>query len=373
MKNAKKLYYNGTIFPYAFKVINGIQYIFTITPTFTDKRNYMFQCNENQAKLFYEAQYITIFECQNTTRTNKEKLGFHVNGNQNSLATNVSYSFNLNELINCWHFEKEYLDELKSRKNIKYAAIAVFKGRTKRALEWAVYHNMIGFDHIFLYVNQAWEENYLGENFITWIPFSTSLGKGGNLWEVFRMAGMTDIFWKAKYLQIDWLLNADTDEYLWLNSTMDIYEKPIESYLRQLDNNFTRQGIQLNSIPFGHNVSKHDKKNTFLHFHNKSLMNFIYREKGNVCSHAWKRVKMIAFIKSKELHGLSHHGCTRGPKPKHGCRPIKANANVARINHYKKPEHGVFDRKAGVRTQNEIMKDTDLRDRYAFRIEKVVF
>lgn len=42
----------------------------------------MFQCNENQAKLFYEAQYITIFECQNTTRTNKEKLGFHVNGNK---------------------------------------------------------------------------------------------------------------------------------------------------------------------------------------------------------------------------------------------------------------------------------------------------
>ena len=33
---------------------------------------------------------------------------------------------------------------------------------------------------------------------------------------------------QAKYLQIKWLLNADIDEYLWLNSTMDNYEKPIE-------------------------------------------------------------------------------------------------------------------------------------------------
>ena len=195
LNNAKTLYYNGKIFPYALKVISGEQYVFTVTPTFTKKKNFVFYCNENLADVFYETQYITIFKCQNTTIPNEEKISFYVNGIQNSLASNVSYSFNLNELLKCWHSEKEYLDELKSTKNIKYAAVAVYNGRTKRAFEWAVYHNLIGFDHIFIYVNQAWENNEdLGENFITWIPFSANIGNGRNLWEVFRMAGMTDAF-----------------------------------------------------------------------------------------------------------------------------------------------------------------------------------
>lgn len=77
------------------------------------------------------------------------------------------------------------------------------------------------------------------------------------------MAGMTDIFWKAKYLQIKWLLNADIDEYLWLNSTIE-NDKPIQSYLSNFDNNFTRHGIHLNSIPYGLNVSINYKtKNVF--------------------------------------------------------------------------------------------------------------
>lgn len=374
LKNASVFYSKGMIFPYALKVINDKQYVFTITPTYTNKKQYFFHCNENVADVFYEIQYVTIFECQNKTKENKEKMNFVVQSNEKSPTSNVSYSFNLNELLNCWFSEKKYLDELKSKKKIKTAAIAVYKGRTRRAYEWAVYHNLIGFDHIFFYVNQEWgnQENFKG-NFITWTPFSANVaGLGGMSWDVFRIAGMTDIFWKARYLEIEWLFNADIDEYIWFNSTMDKKIKPIQSYLSQFNNSFNKQGIHLNSIPYGSNASiRYEAKQPPSQFFNKSIFNFVYREKGNVCNLRWQRMKMIAYIKSKQLHGLSTHGCHRGYR--HGCQLLRANPNSLRINHYKNPEYGVFNTLKNVRTLNELTEDSDLRDRYSLLIEEIVF
>lgn len=371
LRNASHLYENDMFFPYALKVIDGKKYVFTITPTSTDKRQYSFRCNENLAGTIYEIQYVTIFECYNTTTTTVDELNFSVHSTENS---NVSYSFNLDVLLNCWHHEKKFLEELKSSKNIESAAIAVYKGRSKRALEWAVYHNLIGFDHIFLYVNQPWaNEEDFKENFITWIPFSTNIGRvGGMSWDVFRIAGMTDIFWKARYLQIKWLLNADIDEYVWYNTSFDINKKPIQTYLDQFNNNFTKQGIHLNSIPYGSNASiRYEAKQTPSQFYNKSIFNFVHREKGNISNLRWQRMKMIAYIKSKKLHGLSTHGCHKGYKRE--CQVLRPKPDSLRINHYKNPEYGVFNTFQNVRNLNELTKDTDLRDRYSSKIEEIVF
>ena len=139
-----------------------------------------------------------VVECPvdlNPARTKFEKLTIlsNANGasNESLIQNNDTYIYPENMLRKM--DECERLDMLQeSERNVKTAATAAFRGGIKKgqtaqfsswksvrrqALEWAEYHHLIGIDHMWIYVNEAWDNgvDLPYRDYITWIPFDLNV------------------------------------------------------------------------------------------------------------------------------------------------------------------------------------------------------
>ena len=224
------------------------------------------------------------------------------------------------------------------------------------ALQWAEYHHLIGADHIWIYVNEDWNDaqDLPQREYISWIPFSHNLYNYKNFTrphhdspiEFFRMATQVDSIWRARRMGLEWLSLTDVDEYIEVvrshgkNNATDI---PTIDALAHYMKRWTASdpswkkwgGIQLNSIPFGRNreVEPNEKK--------ELRMDYVWREDGNPKDFPrarWKAIidpqKVIAFY----IHYVA--GSTVPLPTKTGL--YLAQADELRINHYKKPDSGVY-------------------------------
>lgn len=377
LKNITSIYVgNNQVVPFSVKVRENSIYVFAVVPIDLEakKEAVSFDCNSLPAHPIlhtkvYATNHVSIFQCGENLMVNKgDNLIFTVNEMKES---NVSYSYDVTNHLDCQYQENMFLDAFRNERNITNGVIAVFNGNEnrERALEWATYHNLVGFDHIFLYFNEPWN-NGMDEykrDYITWVPFAAKVNNGGLSWEIFRIAGMTDMFWNARFLGMKWLLNIDIDEYFWFDSEYDNSTDPVKSYLGAFQNS-SKVGIHLNSISYGANRSiEYDQH---VPRENCTILDYVFRQKIDVRRVQWDRLKMIANIQSDQLQGLTHHGCHEGFRNK-VCPTYRELPSIARINHYKKPEYGVFNKtKETIQGLDQIENDFSLFNRYKLKLEQ---
>lgn len=252
----------------------------------------------------------------------------------------------------------------------KIGIVAVFNGGRKNALEWAVYHHIIGVDHIFLYVNEDWDDgkDLVHRDYITWIPYNFRLITRGSpvTWESFREAGMTDMVWRARRLNMKWLVDVDTDEFVWVNGTLYPEEKPLVKFLNTYPIPETYGAFQMNSIPFGANNSKSPQVSTRSSADGAAptgrqqlVMEYVYRQNADVKTFPRVREKIIVNT-TKVVTAINCHYIGGGTNMK--VYPV--GADIIRVNHYKLPHKGVFNRLQGQLPPSQIIRDTDLMDRF---------
>jgi len=296
------------------------------------------------------------------------------------------FSFNINHLVDCERKAMDLQDQrsLQLRgEQMKVGIVAMFTGgwatkkARERALEWATYHHMIGVDHVFLYVNENWDggKGLADRDFITWIPFSGRIDEGGVTWELFRIAGMTDAVWRAQHMNMTWLINSDFDELVWLNDKyydIGVEEMPpLKRFLQQYPNlrGASKSALELSSIPYGRNVSIRPKHKTTTE--EKELMvDYVYRRKGDVSKHPASRREKLIVDTTQDIFAISHHYVGGGP---FGNRLLHVDPREARINHYKRTEHGVFDGRFGILdpvTETEV--DYSMKDRFHVSLHNAI-
>jgi len=251
----------------------------------------------------------------------------------------------------------------------------------KQALEWAEYHHLIGVDHMWIYINEAWNggRDLPHRKYITWIPFNWCLYNYNN-WtkfpydqqytELFRGASQTDALWRARRAGMDWIAIVDVDEYIQV-SPSDAYSHfynhsnvtkacptggciptnktdpaVIDALSRYLINLTVSDslGIRLESIPYGRNTAldQIDDNNLVIdnvwrkkgavqdsHYHMPEKLN---RRKGLLIPHmvvSW----FIHDIVTSTIPIPTRHNISGGLMIK--------EASEIRVNHYKQTKDGV--------------------------------
>ena len=104
--------------------------------------------------------------------------------------------------------ERKDIQHSNSHHDIKIGLTATVKGNRTKALEWAAYHHLIGFDHIWIYINEDWNNatKIVHRDYITWIPYKFNIvdtphydkPRAFTPFEIFRIASQNDALWRAK-------------------------------------------------------------------------------------------------------------------------------------------------------------------------------
>jgi len=159
-------------------------------------------------------------------------------------------------------------------------------GQRDKALEWAIYHHLLGFDHIWIYVNEPWEDGkgLHSTDFLTFIPYNNhakDIYVGANVstagmlvpWvEVFRVASQNDALYRAHRMNLEWMAFIDLDEVVVLgapgahapsNATVsNLMEgsssRPLQKYLVDFKAKYGHEygAMFLQSVPFGKNIQE---------------------------------------------------------------------------------------------------------------------
>mmetsp|Transcript_2728 Transcript_2728/g.5090 ORF Transcript_2728/g.5090 Transcript_2728/m.5090 type:complete len:477 (+) Transcript_2728:320-1750(+) len=131
------------------------------------------------------------------------------------------------------HTRVQVLNQNNSTKTTKAGITVTFAGSRKKILEWATYHHIIGFDHIWIYVNDNWngdgmekDDKYkVSRDYITWIPWNYNIyhykrpleRKHCTFIDIFRVSSQNDALWRARRLGFDWMSFPDLDEFVVVN------------------------------------------------------------------------------------------------------------------------------------------------------------
>jgi len=243
-------------------------------------------------------------------------------------------------------------------RSIKTGITATFAGGREEALEWAIYHHMIGFDHVWIYVNEPWDDGkgIQSLDFVTFIPYST---KVQDFWdkttkiqvyntppeEVFRVASQNDALWRAKRMGLDWMAFTDVDELV------DLGSSPLKTYLADFKAKYGGKyvGLFLRSVPYGKNIENETKP--------ELLIDYTWRQDLNLTKDCCRaRNKLIMDVAKASVVSLHYHGFGR--------LFIPETTDELRVNHYKRKDDGVFNMKYHYLGPPHIIEDTRLRDKY---------
>eukprot|EP00531_Pseudo-nitzschia_arenysensis_P010811 CAMPEP_0116131420 /NCGR_PEP_ID=MMETSP0329-20121206/8995_1 /TAXON_ID=697910 /ORGANISM="Pseudo-nitzschia arenysensis, Strain B593" /LENGTH=434 /DNA_ID=CAMNT_0003625847 /DNA_START=361 /DNA_END=1662 /DNA_ORIENTATION=- len=347
-----------------------------------------------------------VVECPvdlNPARTKFEKLTILTNAN--GASSNESLNQNNDTYIYPENMlrkmdECERLDMLQeSERNVKTAATVAFRGGIKKgqtaqfsswksvrrqALEWAEYHHLIGIDHMWIYVNEAWDNgvDLPYRDYITWIPFDLNVYNydaftkfpGDTMYmDLFRVVSQTDALWRARREGVDWLLLTDVDEYVRIGPETNDGSSPAIGSFSRFMRNFTDShkdnigvvaGIRLRSMFYGRNTQVDRDEDIDL-------------EIDNVWTQPWDQSFSIRFrnklildpkiAMGSRLHRMTVSAVAKFDKKTHNGL-VDVSQELIRVNHYtKQPHKGVSRRKAqgkGKVQVGKLVKETYLRDNF---------
>ncbi len=246
------------------------------------------------------------------------------------------------------------------------------KNLRDQALEWAEYHHLIGVDHMWIYINEAWDDGagLPQRDYITWIPFDwniynyktfTKFPGDAPYFEVFRCASQTDAVWRARRESMDWLALIDVDEYVRVGPD-DSCPKgkcnlvgSLSHFLRNFtDLNHSKTsvyrdhrgdimgGIRLENIYYGRNTEIDQDEDIDLMIDN--VWTFRHDPKAIDPNFRRKAIVVPNMIVSYHIHDI-----TTSTEPFTCCKNapglIAVDAERIRVNHYKNSEGGVRTRK----------------------------
>lgn len=290
-------------------------------------------------------------------------------------------------------------------KKIKMGVQTSAKGDRDMTLVWAVYHHLIGFDHIWIYVNEDWNNatDLVHRDYITWIPFRFNIAEedlynitrkdhGYYPTEIMRVSAQNDALWRAKRMGLDWLALIDADEYIQLVTPKSDNMAPFNKSLTAFGGNMNGSGsgsppvvtkalsasdidsvskyfdtfrntigdeyvaIELAPVSFGSNF-KMERRNP----PKKLVMDYVWRENIDVDDIKHERFKLIVNVTSVwsvKIHYVGGSDINRTFKPP---------KSEFRFNHFKVPTKGVFNNRHNWMKSwdvNETIKDTLFADEH---------
>jgi len=278
---------------------------------------------------------------------------------------------------------------------------AVFVGDRQKAFHWAAYHHLIGFEHVWLYVNDDWDDakGLIHADYITWIPFKFRINdyhyvrkRKFNPMDVFRVVGQNDALWRAKRMGLNFFAAMDFDEYIRIDNVapssnetfgasleafgpgltpndLDSLPNYLAAFQNRLGGNYL--GIRMNSIFFGRGPQNQTNQENVIpgarnngnNLTSLSLdIDYDWRQRGDPGKFHFTRFKNLLNVTCNDYVNIHYQ------KKNASCSSQflwKANANDLRFNHYKAPLNGVFWK--GVRKVHpteKVEKDTSLIDEY---------
>merc|ERR1711966_248671 len=191
---------------------------------------------------------------------------------------------------------------------------------TAKALQWAAYNHAIGVDHIWMYLNEDWNNatDLPQRDYITWIPWNYRVSNrfrrqsyGG--WVRFQAASQTDALWRAKRLGVEWIANIDIDEYIAVRGGKTS-GKPLAEYFHALRESLALKrpiaSIQLASVPFGLNNSEFKRKEK-----KRVVIDHVYRKNIHLEDSTFRR-RRKHFLKREETS--RHRPCLQEKHPSGG-------------------------------------------------------
>ena len=170
---------------------------------------------------------------------------------------NATLKFDLRPLLKCSSLEVQHPPP----SDVKIGAFLRFRGNRDLVNQWVAYHRLIGIDYFWIYVNEEFDNAtglYEWDN-VRYVPYRYVWS--AEHWDYahgFKAAYGGDDFWKtsasqqclylAKRYGLDWLLVADSDEYLWISQPN---ATKIHDVVRPFTNRSDIVGLLLNNIPYG--------------------------------------------------------------------------------------------------------------------------
>jgi len=265
---------------------------------------------------------------------------------------------------------------------------ATFSGGREEALEWAAYHHLIGFDHVWMYVNEPWDagKDIPSTNFVTFIPYNTKINyfrkratiqlKNIAPMEAFRISSQNDALWRAKRMGLEWMAFVDMDEMIVLGTSAQrnvpmsnltairSSSSPLQTYLADFKAkriSKRQDGILLRSVPVGKNNSNETKP--------ELMIDYTWRQNLNLTMDCCRsRRKMIVDVNKVDMVNI--HFIGKGGK--NGKLFIPKTSDELHVNHYKGKDNGVFNMKYHWLGPPHIIEDTRLRDQYRDRVVEIV-
>lgn len=255
-------------------------------------------------------------------------------------------------------------------KEIKVGITTTFSGVREKLLEWITYHSIIGFDHIWIYINEPWLNGTglpLEMPGVTFIPYDNKIQ---NHWKDFKRKGkvrtstfdtwrgntQVDALWRAKRMDMDWMAFVDLDEFVVCLNHASVIPN-VKEFLKPFQETYGQfSGVLLKSIPFGRNME-------LPHPGNK-MLNYTWRPKSDPEAMT-NRNKLIVDV--KEVDAVFIHYVKSG---KHRCYKcglgiplFQPSYKDISVIHYKWAENGVFNTRTGVITATkDLVEDTKFRD-----------
>ena len=286
-----------------------------------------------------------------------------------------------------------------SEVKISIGMTATVKGNRTKALEWAAYHHIIGVDHIWIYINEDWNNatDIVHRDYITWIPYNFNIqytheynkARAFTPHEVFRIASQNDALWRAKRMGLEWIVPIDFDEYVEITPPTPTMHEGLSAHVSpsHTDNdidadmnttfpNFIKSiknamgdeyvGMQMKSLPFGGNIQDQKQKGT-AGKETELTMDNVWHEKGVLDSKVNRRYKLILNVTdTTSIYNLHYLGGTSTGKS----LLYSFLAREIRVNHYKQPDKGVFNNKEGgfFQRADDIESYTSFKEKYRTKL-----
>ena len=285
-----------------------------------------------------------------------------------------------------------------SEVKISIGMTATVKGNRTKALEWAAYHHIIGVDHIWIYINEDWNNatDIVHRDYITWIPYNFNIqytheynkARAFTPHEVFRIASQNDALWRAKRMGLEWIVPIDFDEYVEITPPTPTMHEGLSAHVSpsHTDNdidadmnttfpNFIKSiknamgdeyvGMQMKSLPFGGNIQDQKQKGT-AGKETELTMDNVWHEKGVLDSKVNRRYKLILNVTdTTSIYNLHYLGGTSTGKS----LLYSFLAREIRVNHYKQPDKGVFNNKgAFLQRADDIESYTSFKEKYRTKL-----
>lgn len=273
----------------------------------------------------------------------------------------------------------------------------------EQAIEYAEYHHLLGVDHIWIYINEAWKngEDLPHRDYISWIPSDWNLYNYQNFtrfpgdqayFETFRAGLQSDALSRARREGMDWIVMNDVDEYVRIGPSADrqcpdnecgmvgSLTRFMRNYTDMSDRGIAQQykedggaimgGIRLESVYYGNNKEVDQPNNIAL------IIDNVWRKKRPADfeksfyeqNHRRKMIVDPSKALTIFIHGITSSiepfTCCQGDHRKSHTGLIEIEDDVIRVNHYKQPHTGVQKNEKQSHKPADTEKDSLLKDRF---------